>query len=80
MDLFDAVEARCSIRNYRPDPVPEEKLMRIMEAARLAPSAGNIQEWRFVIVTDAEKRQALAEAANGQQFLAQAPVVIVACA
>ncbi len=80
MDLFDAVEARCSVRSYLPDAVPEEKLMRIMEAARLAPSAGNIQEWRFVIVIDPEKRQALAEAANGQQFLAQAPVVIVACA
>ncbi len=56
-----------------------EKLDRVLEAARLAPSAGNRQEWRFVLVTDPDMRQQLATAANGQSFVGQAPVVIVAC-
>jgi len=80
VDIFEAIQKRYSVRDYLEDPVPEDKLMRVMEAARLAPSAGNAQEWRFVIVTDPEKRQALSEAANSQTFVAQAPAVIVACA
>ncbi len=80
MDVFEAIQKRYSVRKYLEGPVPEDKLMRIMEAARLAPSAGNAQEWRFVIVTDPEKRQALSQAAQGQVFVAEAPVVIVACA
>ena len=51
-----------------------------MEAARLAPSASNRQEWRYIIVRDPEKRRKLAEIAMGQKFVAQAPVVIAACA
>jgi len=80
LDVFEAIQTRHSVRKYLEDPVPEDKLMRVMEAARLAPSAGNAQEWRFVIVSDAEKRRALSQAANNQAFVAEAPVVIVACA
>jgi nitroreductase len=60
--------------------VEPQKLDRILEAARLAPSASNRQEWRFILVRDAAKRARLAEAASGQAFVGQAPVVIVACA
>ena len=60
--------------------VEQEKLMRILEAARLAPSAANKQEWRFVVVRDKEKRQKLSEAAKNQRFVAEAPIVIVCCA
>ncbi len=80
LDLFEAIRQRFSVREYLSDPVPEDKLMRVMEAARLAPSASNAQEWRFVVVTDAAKRKALSAAAQGQGFVAQAPAVIVACA
>lgn len=80
MDVMDAIQQRYSVRKYTPEGVEDEVLGRIMEAARLAPSASNVQEWRFVLVTDPNKRRALREAAQGQRFVEQAPVVIVACA
>ena len=80
MDVFEAIQQRYSVRRYRPQPVEPEKLARVLEAARLAPSAGNRQEWRFIVVTDKEARQELIEAASGQEFVGQAPVVIAACA
>jgi nitroreductase len=80
MTVFEAISRRYSVRDYRPDPVPEEALNRLLEAARLAPSAGNRQEWQFVVVREEAKRAALCAAANNQAFIAQAPVVIVACA
>jgi nitroreductase len=51
-----------------------------MEAARLAPSARNEQEWRFVLVTDPIKRTRIGEAADGQRFVGEAPMIIVGCA
>ncbi len=80
MDVFEAIQQRYSVRQYRPQPVEPEKLERVLEAARLAPSAGNRQEWRFVVVRDEKARQQLMEAAGGQAFVGQAPVVIAACA
>jgi nitroreductase len=80
MELFEAIEKRRSVRAYQDRPVEKEKLERIFEAARLAPSACNFQEWRFVVVTDRQKRQALMEAANNQQFVGEAPVVLACCA
>ena len=80
MTVQEAIQQRFSVRAYQDKPVEEDKLRRVLEAARLAPSAGNRQEWRFVVVQDAKTRQQLAEAANGQAFVGQAPVVIAACA
>jgi nitroreductase len=80
MDVVEAIRTRKSVRSYIDKPVESEKLQRVLEAARLAPSAGNRQEWRFLVVTDPEKRRQLAEEAAGQRFIAEAPVVIVACA
>jgi nitroreductase len=80
MTVFEAVRARYSVRAYQDKPVEQEKLDRILEAARLAPSASNRQEGRFVVVRDPGKRARLVEAASGQGFVGQAPVVIVACA
>ena len=79
MDFYDAVKNRFSVRSYDPRPVEQEKLDRILEAARQAPSARNQQECRYVVVTDPVKRGLLAEAAYGQKFVGQAPVVIVCC-
>ena len=59
MDVFDAVTARKSIRSYQSKPVPEEVLMKVLESARLAPSAVNRQPWHFVVVRDAGKRKKL---------------------
>ncbi|MEM2906317.1 MAG: nitroreductase family protein [Candidatus Bathyarchaeia archaeon] len=80
MDLFDAVKGRRSIRMFKPEPVPREKLMMALDAARWAPSAGNCQPWVFIIVEDASAKRELAEAALGQVFIAEAPVVVVVCA
>jgi len=80
MEVMEAILSRKSVRAYLDKAVEKEKLDRVLEAARMAPSAGNRQEWRFVVVTDAEKRRRLAEEAAGQRFLAGAPVVIAACA
>jgi len=80
MNLSDAIRTRKSVRSYLPRQVEDEKLTAVLEAARLAPSASNRQEWRFVIVRDAETRRRIAEAANNQTFIGEAPAVIVACA
>jgi nitroreductase len=80
MDVTEAIRTRKSVRSYLDKPVEKEKLDRVLEAARMAPSASNRQEWRFVVVTDAEKRRRLGEEAAGQRFVAEAPVVIAACA
>jgi nitroreductase len=76
----DAIEKRRSIRKFKRDSVPEECIMELIEAARLAPSASNTQPWRFKIVSDDETKAKLAEAAYQQSFVAHAPVVLVCCA
>jgi len=80
MDVFEAIRSRRSIRSFQDRPVDDKALEQILEAGRLAPSAGNRQDWLFVVVRDAEKRKAIAKACHDQAFVGQAPVVIVACA
>ena len=80
MDLGDAIKKRRFIRKYLTRKVENDKLDRVLEAGRLAPSAKNLQEWRFVVVRDEGRRKRLAEAAKGQTFVGEAPVVIAACA
>jgi len=79
MDVFEAINKRRSIRKYNTIKVEDEKLEKILEAARIAPSAANRQEWKFIVVKDQETRDKLVEAANGQKFVGQAPVTIVGC-
>jgi nitroreductase len=79
MDVFEAISQRRSIRNYKTTAVEDEKLEKILEAARIAPSAANRQEWKFIVVKDQETRDKLVEAANGQKFVGQAPATIVGC-
>ncbi|PIU98475.1 nitroreductase, partial [Candidatus Wolfebacteria bacterium CG03_land_8_20_14_0_80_40_12] len=64
MNIFQAIKTRRSVRQYQPKPVPEDKLRKVLEAARLAPSAHNAQDWKFVVVKDKEKREVLAQAAG----------------
>ncbi len=80
MDVFEAIKTRRSIQEYKDKKVEEEKLQRILEAGRLAPSAKNIQERRFIVVRDKGTREKLAQAARNQSFVAQAPVCIIGCA
>jgi nitroreductase len=80
MELFEALNGRRSVRKFTGEKVDEADLEKILESAILAPSAGNCQSWEFVVVKDKKTRQKLAEAAFGQSFVAEAPMVIVVCA
>ena len=77
MDLYEAVEKRRSVRGYQDRPVEPDKLQRVLNAARIAPSARNAQDWKFVVVQDPSVRHELADQAE-QPLLAKAPVVIAA--
>lgn len=73
------IRTRRSIRSYSPEPIPEDKLKRVLNAARIAPSGANRQPWKFIVVRDEGLRRRVAEACNHQMFISEAPVVIVAC-
>jgi len=78
MDVFEAVKVRKSVRAYEDKPVPDDVLSRILESARISPSAANYQPWHFVVVRDAGLRKALSEG-MWAKFLKEAPVVIAGC-
>lgn len=89
MDVMQAIRERRSIRKYRPDPIPEEALHTVLEAARWAPSWANTQCWRLILVRDQETKSKLAETLRSKKpggknsatdAVRDAPVVIVACA
>jgi nitroreductase len=79
-DFFETVRHRHSIRKYRSDmPVEQEKLHAILEMACAAPSAGDLQSYRIVVISDAAQRQQLSEIADDQTFIAEAPVALLFC-
>jgi len=80
MDVFEAIQGRRSIRRFKSDRINEDDLKKILDAGRLAPSAGNCQPLELVVVKDERIKRELANAAFGQNFVAEAPVVIVVCA
>lgn len=80
MDVVEAIKARKSIRAFTNKEVSEEEVRKLVDAARHAPSAGNIQPWEFVIVREPQRKHRLASAALDQTFIEEAPVVIVVCA
>jgi len=80
MDVLEAIATRRSIRSYKSKAVEQHKLDHVLEAARLAPSGANRQTWKFVVARDAQVRKRIAEITRGQDFVAEAPVVIAAVA
>ena len=80
VEVYEAVTSRKSVRAFQDKDVPEEMISRLLEAARLAPSASNRQEWRFLVVRDPVTRKKLSKAARSQEFVGEAPVVLVCCA
>jgi len=78
MKFIELAEKRCSIRSYKPDPVPEGLLNEILQAGNLAPTAKNLQPFHFIVVRDSAKLDDLATAYPAP-FLREAPVVIVIC-
>jgi len=80
VDVFEAIKNRRSVRAFTNQPVSDEEVMKLIDAARLAPSAGNIQPWEFVVVRDPKIKRGLSMAALNQTFIEEAPVVVVVCA
>jgi nitroreductase len=76
----EAIEQRRSIRKFKSEPVPDEYIDALLDAARHAPSGSNAQPWRFKIVKDLKMKEKLVKAAYDQAFIAEAPVVLVCCA
>lgn len=79
MEVFEAIQKRYSCRRYKPDEIEKEKIKKLLEAARLAPSAHNSQEWKFIVVKDPDKRVKIGEASN-QPFVSQAPIIVAGVA
>jgi len=80
LDVFEAIKGRRSIHAFTKEPISDKEIKKLIDAARWAPSAGNIQPWEFIIVRDAEVNRKLSEAALNQTLIKEAPVVIVVCA
>jgi len=84
MDIYEVMKTRRSVRSYLPDPVPKEKLNKILQAAQMAPSGGNKQPWKFIIIQDEQKKKGLIPFVHGvndhnKDIARQAPIVVVAC-
>jgi nitroreductase len=79
METLECIKSRASVRKFRKEELPEEDLTACLEAGIAAPSAGNCQDWGFVLVRNQETKSRLAVAAFGQEMLEDAPVVIVVC-
>lgn len=80
MDLAEAIKKRRSIRYFKNEEIPEEKITKMLEAACLAPTAGNVQTWKFIVVKDPEVKKDLAVSALNQLWMSKAAVILVVCA
>lgn len=78
--MLSPIKTRRSVRKYTDQPVSDEVVLELLEAARIAPSGNNTQPWRFIIVRDPETKKALAKADHDQKWMEAAPVYIVAVA
>ena len=79
MSVLDVIERRRSVRSYDSKPIDPELMAKLRDALRLAPSACNKQPWKFILVSDQAVQDKLAVAAQGQSFIAEAPVIVVGC-
>lgn len=79
MDVYEAMRRRRTVRRFRRDPVPDDAVQRILEAGRLAPSGGNLQNWVFGVVRDPGQIRTLAAAAGEQDWIASAPMLMALC-
>jgi nitroreductase len=80
MDILEVIKTRRSVRKYKPKAILDEDLEKILTAAQLAPSAGNKQPWRFIVVRDTETKLKLGEIARDQTWISDAGVIIIALA
>ena len=80
MECIQAIKGRRSIRRFKDIPISRDMINQLLNAAQMAPSAGNIQARDFIIVSEKRLREQLAKAAFGQSFIEQAPIDIVVIA
>jgi nitroreductase len=79
MELIEAIKNRRSIRTFKEDSVEREKLLEVLDAGRIAPSARNEQEWKFIVVRNSEKRERVSHACKDYEWVKDAPVILVGC-
>lgn len=80
IDFFELIKNRHSVRAFKNKEVEEEKIRKILEAANLAPSAGNLQSYEIILIRNEKTKKELVEASYGQKFIEEAPVVVIICA
>jgi nitroreductase len=80
LSVAEAIQQRRSVRSFKSDPVSQEMILQMLEAARLAPSGSNRQPWRFAVVTDTDEKKRLRQICLNQAFIEEAAVVFVVCA
>ena len=76
MDVYECVRSLRTVRQYRPEPVPEPVVMKVLRAGRWAPSSRNQQPWRFIVITDGQTLARIGEIATSGRFVAGAPMAI----
>ena len=79
MNVEECIKTRRSVRKYNDNPVDWDKVTRILDAGKFAPSAGNIQNWRFIVVEDEDKKEKVAKGCLGQKWMTRAGVLVVVC-
>lgn len=80
MELLEAIKKRRSVRSFKKDDISREHLNKMLESACLAPTAGNVQPWKFVVVKNSKVKKDLAVSALNQLWMMEAPLIIVVCA
>jgi len=79
MDVLEAIKGRRSVRKFSQKAIPKEIILKILDAARYAPSAGNLQDWKFIVVRGREKIKEIAGIALNQRWLENASFLVIAC-
>ena len=79
MDVYEAAKTRRSIRKYKENPLAWDDVAKVLDSGKYAPSAGNLQNFKFIVVLDQEKREKISEACLQQYWMIKAPVHIVIC-
>src|SRR3989442_15935953 len=80
MEVLEAIKSVKSVSKYKPDPVPEQKVQAVVNAARFALPADNLQPWKFIVASDEDVKRKLASACKIWKLMADAALVVVACA
>ena len=76
MEVYECIRTRRTVREYKPDPIPESVVMRILQAGRWAPSSSNSQSWHFIVISNRDTLTALGIIASQGRFIGQAPLAI----